>query len=330
MLKKLIIPFIFLLFSCEREIYIDSVNVEYELVVNALIQPGENDSLLLSRTYSYYTDSRSVSDASVIVSYKGDTIGRYIEKSKGTYFYEGNSFQEGKDYLLSVCHPNFNDVTANTTVPVVPDFRFGTYPINGEKVKQYFKGDIMKMEADIQVLLELDDDENTNNYYMITSASTFEFIFKVGFPEERDSIVAYTDLAKINSKSSIVEIIYHGTSYQFAQNNIDWESVYSVCEYELIFSDKLFNGQKLLIPLDVKINGQRDTGHVFHLTLTSISEEYYQMLRSLTASDKSENGFFPEALQVYGNVHNGHGLWAAKSSKTITLDISELDLFNYE
>jgi len=67
-----------------------------------------------------------------------------------------------------------------------------------------------------------------------------------------------------------------------------------------------------------------------HLTLTSISEEYYQLLRSLATLAKSKDGFFPEALQVYSNVHNGHGLWAAKSSKTITLDIFDLDLFNYE
>lgn len=339
MVKRLIIPFALLLLSCERVIDINSINVDQELVVSALIQPNEIDSLLLSCTYntvgtaSSFDVSQSgsrVSGATIVVMDQGGTIGKYIEKNKGSYYYEGEDFLENKKYSLSIQHPNYSSVSANTTVPVVPEFCFGTYPDSGKKVKQYFEGDIMKMEADIQVLLEFEDDEKTNNYYMITAASTYKFTFEVGFPEVRDSIVAYTHPAKINSKISIIELVYHGTSYQFAQNNIDWESGYFVSEYELYFTDKLINGHKVSIPLDVKINGQRDTRHVLHLTLTAISEEYYQMLRSLAAFEKTNNDFFPEALQLYSNVHNGHGVWAAKSSKTISLDISELDLFNYE
>jgi hypothetical protein len=97
----------------------------------------------------------------------------------------------------------------------------------------------------------------------------------------------------------------------------------------IIFSDKLINGQKVSIPIDVRLYELRYTTSI-HLTLTVISEEYYQLLRSLATLNKTNDGFFPEALQVYSNVQNGHGLWAAKSSKTITLDIFDLELFNYE
>jgi hypothetical protein len=327
------------LFSCEREIDFDPGNVEQELVVSAFIQPGVVDSLLLTSTYSSLTSSdffegkvkyNGISGAKVVVLAEGDTVGCYVETKNRSYQYEGESFDENKEYQLEITHPDYPSISASTTVPKVPDFVFGTYPETGENVKQYFGDDILILEADIQVLLEFEDDEKANNYYVITAASTYKYTFKVGFPEKRDSIVAYTNPAKINSKSSIIEMIYHGTSYQFAQNNIDWESGYRVSEHELYFSDKLFNGQKVSIPLDVKIYGQRDTRHVLHLTLTSISGEYNQMLRSLAGYEKSNNGFFPEALQLYGNINNGLGIWGAKSSRTVSLDISGLDLFNYE
>jgi hypothetical protein len=120
---------------------------------------------------------------------------------------------------------------------------------------------------------------------------------------------------------------FSGSSYKFAQNNIDWDSYYRVSQSELIFSDKLFNGQKATIPVDLRLFEHINTTFV-HLTLTAISEEYYQLLRSLAAYNQSERGFFPEALQVYSNVHNGHGIWAAKSAKTISLDVSDLHFLN--
>ena len=50
-LKFRLIPFIFVLFACTREIEYDPGVVEHQLVVNAFIQPNAMDTLLLSSTY---------------------------------------------------------------------------------------------------------------------------------------------------------------------------------------------------------------------------------------------------------------------------------------
>lgn len=318
MKKRLFIPFILIFFSCEREIFIDQVNEKKELVVNALIDPEGMDSLLLSSTFT--TKNEGVSGASVVVTHNNDTIGRYIEKSKGLYYYQGENFQEKMDYGLSIQHPDYTEVSANTTVPVVPELSFGTYPISSEKAKKI-------PEANIQVLLEFEDDIKTNNYYMITSSSTYNSYYIVNYPVRRDSIVARTEPDQLNSKSSIIEMTYSGSYYDFAQLSYDWETSYNVYEREIIFSDKLFNGQKITIPIDINLYTPQNTTQV-HLMLTAISEEYYQLIRSLATRERNANGFFPEALQVYGNVHNGHGTWGAKSSRTVSIDISELNLFN--
>jgi len=323
---RIFIPFILILFSCEREIAFDPVNVQNELVVNALIDPVEIDSLLLSTTF--VTKSEGVSGASIVVTHKGDTTGRYLEKSKGLYYYQGKRFQEKMDYDLSIQHPDYPGVSANTAVPVVPVFWFGTYAGNGQMVKQYSKDDIHKIDADIQILLEFEDDIKTNNYYIISSSSTYDNYYIISYPVRRDSIVARTELDQLNSRSPVIEMTYSGSFYDFGQLSYDWETFYSVYEREIIFSDILFNGEKITIPIDIKLYTPQNTTQV-HLMLTAISEEYYQLIRSLATRERNTNGFFPDALQLYSNVHHGHGVWAAKSSKTVSLDISELDLVNY-
>jgi len=318
MIKTLIVSFIFVLFACTREIEYDPGVVEHQLVVNAYIQPNAMDTLLLSSTYT--TASQGVTGARVVVTHQGDTVGRYIEKSKGIYCYQGEAFQENNDYQLEASHPQYPSISAQTTVPVVPKFWFGTFANTNEKTQR-------TPYAHAQVLLELDDDEKTNNYYMVTSSSTYELKFRVGFPEERDSIVTRTEQDQLNSQSPIIEITNYSSYYDFAQLNYDWETNYGVHQDRIIFSDKLFNGQKASIPIDLSLFDARYTTHI-HLTLTSISEEYYQLLRSLATLSKSENSLFPEALQMYSNIHNGHGIWGAKSSRTVTLDITGNNLFD--
>lgn len=330
MIKILTIPLIIFLFSCSREIDFYPVDVEQELVVSAFIQPGQLDSLLLTSTFissqsaDYYEGDYKyfgVSGAKIAVLADNDTVGTYVEAENISYHYEGESFDENKEYQLKISHPDYPDVSAKTTVPVVPDCWFGTYANNGEKVKE-------TPEAHIQVLMEFDDDENTNNYYIITSSSTYNSIYTVGFPEERDSIVTRTIANQLNSESPIIEMTYDGSYYNFAQLSFDWETFYGVSETGIIFSDKLFNGQKATIPIDLYLYGYKYTTSV-QLTLTAISAEYYQMLRSIVTLKKNNDSFLPEPLQMYSNVHNGHGVWAAMSSRTVSLDVSLVDFFNY-
>lgn len=319
-LKFRLIPFIFVLFACTREIEYDPGVVEHQLVVNAYIQPNTMDTLLLSSTYT--TASQGVTGARVVVTHQGDTVGCYIEKSKGLYCYQGEAFQENKDYQLEASHPQYPSISAQTTVPVVPEFWFGTFADSGTQVKK-------DPDEPIQVLLEFDDDEKTNNYYELTATSIIQYAIIVDTWEARDSIVTRSQSTRLNSQSPIIEITNHDLYYDFAQLNYDWETSYGVRQDRIIFSDKLFNGQKASIPIDLSSYNARYTKYI-HLTLTSISEEYYQLLRSLATLSKSDNGVFPEALQVYSNIHNGQGIWGAKSSKTVTLDITELNLFNNE
>jgi hypothetical protein len=327
---KIIIPLCLFLLSCTREIDFNPVNVEQELVVNAFIQPGQLDSLLLTSTFSSFTSAdffegnaiyKGISGANAVVLANDDTVGRYLEAKNKSYYYEGDSFEENKEYQLEIAHPDYPGVSAKTIVPVLPNFWFGTYAENGLKVNTF-------STYTPQVLLEFEDDDNSNNYYILSASSTYENAITVGFPEERDSLIIGNEPAQLNSKSPIIEMTYDRSSYDFAQLNYDWETSYGVNRTGIIFSDKIINGQKVSIPIDLQLSELRYTTKI-HLTLTAISEEYYQLLRSLATLAKTNDGFFPEALQVYGNVHNGHGLWAAKSSKIITLDISELELFNY-
>lgn len=321
MRKSLYILFIIsILFSCERVIDITPVDVEQELVVNGQISLNEKDTLILTSTGSIETVHTSVSGANITVTYQKDTVGRYIESSDGIYCYEGKSFQENLMYGLKVEHQDYSSVCAETKIPVVPEISFATYSDNQEKYKEVFG-------ANFQVLLEFEDDGETDDYYIISSSFTYKVIVLDYFdPDVIDTIIIGTDRSHLNSRSSFVEMIITRNNINLVQNQIDWEGGYHPWADEVVFSDKFFNGQKITVPLDFYLWNMEYTTKL-SLTLTAISEEYYQLLRSLAAKKKNDEGFFPEPLQMYSNVENGQGVWAAKASKTISLEINGAQLF---
>jgi hypothetical protein len=85
----------------------------------------------------------------------------------------------------------------------------------------------------------------------------------------------------------------------------------------LFFSDRYFNGQKFVLPLEIGIYDARKT-MVLHLSLKAISPEYSQLVRSVAAYAKTDRAMFTEPLQLYSNIKNGLGHWVAENPVTIS------------
>ncbi|MDA3927436.1 MAG: DUF4249 domain-containing protein [Prolixibacteraceae bacterium] len=316
------IVFVLLSFSsCVREIDIDEFDVEQQLVVNAFIQSGRIDSLFLSSTFSYvktdyidgnYINQLGVGGAMVLLINNDDTIGSFEEIGNGVYSYVGDDLEERQEYEIVVDHPDFKPISATTTIPAVPNIWFANHPEDNALYK-------LTTKNYLQVILDIQDDGSTNDYYIITASSIREF----NFPDNPNVTHIYYWSNRLNSKSSLIEIVYSSPSYNYVQNNFDWESsAYSPSQKEIIFSDKLFNGQQISIPIDIADGRWWSHTTQIHLHVTVISEEYYQLLRSFAALSKTRDQLFSDGIQIYGNIKNGQGIWAAKSSKSISLDVS--------
>jgi hypothetical protein len=192
-------------------------------------------------------------------------------------------------------------ISATTTIPAVPNIWFANHPEDNALYK-------LTTKNYLQVILDIQDDGSTNDYYIITASSIREF----NFPDNPNVTHIYYWSNRLNSKSSLIEIVYSSPSYNYVQNNFDWESsAYSPSQKEIIFSDKLFNGQQISIPIDIADGRWWSHTTQIHLHVTVISEEYYQLLRSFAALSKTRDQLFSDGIQIYGNIKNGQGIWAA-------------------
>lgn len=323
MQMKQFIPIIFVFFSCSREVPIDVMLIEQVMVVSAIIDTKGQDSLILTRTYNKpeLNDDLSavgIKDATVYVLSEGEKVGQFLAKSKGVYSFEGERFVNGKEYSLEIIHSDFHDVSAKTQIPETPLLWNETYPPNGENVQV----DNSPSGIDFQVLIAFTDNVQTNDYYMLSASSYSEFVY------EHNSPIIRNEPARLNSKSPFVELVRSRNTIKMVQNTIDWEGGYSPFMNEIIFGDKLFNGKTITVPIDLSLSTMlQDTKKVF-IILTTISEDYYQLLRSLAALTKNADGFFPESLDVFSNINNGQGVWAAKSSKTIAIQVDGQRIYN--
>lgn len=309
--------------ACSRTIELEHINIEPQLVISGIVSPGDTASLLIQRNYltTELNPYTIVNGAEALVYHNEQLHGRYTEcpGDSGRYAYSGLPFAEGEMYCLEVSAKGFPTATSRITIPEKPMFSIGThfwYPSD----KNYFFSNLMGID------LVLDDPDTQENHYRLSAISGFFAKGSYFNPETRtwrDTIECFKNKAEINSASQVIETIYRN-SYSFAQNDITAESnIYRLLFPEvLFFSDRYFNGQKFVLPLEIAIHNLRKE-MVLYLSITAISSEYSQLVRSAAAYEKTNQAMFSEPLQLYSNVENGLGYWVAQNPVTIGFLFSE-------
>ena len=136
--------------------------------------------------------------------------------------------------------------------------------------------------------VQINDPANETNYYLL----------KI----EKES----TDYYNNNNLQTIYPNINEDPSL-----DAQWQGSY-------IINDNLFNGKTKVFQLNIDIYNLYNTNYIdsinkFHISLFSISKDYYLYAKTSESQINTSNSPFSEPVLVYNNIKNGYGIFAGAS-----------------
>jgi hypothetical protein len=274
------------LLSCEKYIDFDEDAATSKIVLNAMISPDTSFQVHLSRSLSVIDAGNLSSISNAILAVYDDSgilVETLIEDSLG--YYNGTQLpEENVNYTIIAEALNYTDANATCAIPILTAISaWDTTTINSFP-------NAAQDEKEFQVSFQFTDDEQVNNFYMITV------------------LAVYTSWGQNYSYP-----LYIATSDpKFGSDYADESSE------KLLFSDLLFNGETTTF--DITLNDLSDMSYLI-LNLYSCSEEYYLYNKSYQTAIEAEGNPFAQPVQVYSNINNGHGIFGGfqVSSKIINM-----------
>lgn len=318
-MKKVILYLtVFMLFAaCEKEIQFKGEVTEPLLVLNGFARP---DSLLefrltASRFFLEEADSFvTVKDAKLRLyvdgSYKED-----LQSQQNGYYFSSYRPRQGEVLNVEAEAAGFESIQAETLLPVRAELLEvdTSVTIAGEQYALSYTWDV---EAEDYII----DTVGVYTNYQVSITLSF-----------RDPL-ASSDYYRLVVKQSYSEDDEYYEFYEYNVENFyttEMGDLLSLTETQNdyhIYADELFNGKVV----DMKLNfgthsyydyqsGPISSGARFQVQLQNISQSYYLYLKTLSAYQNAVE-FFSEPIQIYSNVQNGVGLFAAYSSSVIELE----------
>ncbi len=315
MKKALIFLCSILIFSCQEQVVELGIPGHTPfLVVNGILDTDSIISLHVSNSVGAFQQGEvnSISDANVFLYQNNEPLGEMnidfnnvdtlyimeqsgywwdVEQSEPIYYYKFNTLpQVGVTYSIEVNHPNFESVSAETTVPE---------EIELTQLEILDNSDLSEVYTST-LNLSFFDDPNVNNYYRIrlfvhTSGSHFN-----------------EDGEEENIRKEYPLVLYSNDP-SFSQG-IPWDG-YSFSGRRVFFSDDLFDGAQKEISFDFEYKIDSEMTDSIFLQLTSFSEEAFNYYNSMEAND---NRFFSdiatEPVPIFTNIENGAGVFASGKS----------------
>ena len=334
LLKKIIIASLpFLLYGCREDIE-PLIDTRPVLCLNSLITAGKPIEVSVTRTW-VYTDSKggndhSVSDAKVSIYANGNLVS------------DDYLAQEGDIIRIEAYSNTYGSAWAEVTVPLAT-------PISNVKYTPTLKdlwyndreewGVSLDLTFDISTTLSIPNDPQANLFYDLDFTT-----FSPANEKDSDSTDYYDahgELLRWYTQPS--EVHFYGGSFILRDpffseyvgafdDMMDWADIYAS-----FFSNHQFKGTTQDIHVDFQDCSFRITqwdrnpellecGYVF--TLYSISESYCKWLNYRWQSDQSlmeeiiDIGL-AEPMWGYSNVSTGAGVVAARSSRTVSINIKD-------
>lgn len=296
---------VFVLIACETTEKIDDFPLRpSKLVVNSFFSDSREWEIQVSKSLSVLdnADLKLIEDATVNI-YKGtELIATITRPGSGGLYRAGEILPEmGQEYSIEVSSPSFPDVaTSSDIVPlqvqvtsvsaVITEADY--YEWTSSNGTHYYGGNA---EGNFGVLFS--DPPEVDNYYQLLVAY-YDTVY-----QEPDSLEFTIDrrMLWVSSDDGAV-----------GQNGNDIMS--------LLFSDEVFNGLDYKLKVNFTDRNARK-GRKYFIELVSLSEAGYLYRMSGNEFGRARNDPFAEPVQVYCNIENGYGIFAAYS-----VDIYEIVL----
>ena len=277
--------------SCEKVIPFDGDVNTPKLVINSIFQSDSSFKVHVSSSRSVIDTAsfKNIDDAIVTIKDRNENIIETLNHVENG-FYKGQTFpQENQTYILEVNHPNYANITASDSLPspiIINSVDTSTIidPINGNR---------------LQISVNFDDPENTQNYYLIETYSVNEYL-----------VIKNSDTTEYELDTTKQFMVL--TDEVFQNGGSPWRE-------QGLFNDLLFNGQNKTLELEIpndSWSGSEDGYDWSYQTLTlrlylhNITLSYYYYRTSLELFQNASGNPFAQPVQVFSNVENGFGVFA--------------------
>ena len=277
--------------SCEKVIPFDGDVNTPKLVINSVFESDSTFKVHVSSSRSVIDTAsfNNIDDAIVTIKDGNENIIETLNHVENG-FYKGQTFpQENQTYILEVNHPNYANITASDSLPspiTINSVDTSTIidPINGNR---------------LQISMNFDDPENTQNYYLIETYSVNEYL-----------VIKNSDTTEYELDTTKQFMVL--TDEVFQNGGSPWRD-------QGLFNDLLFNGQNKTLELEIpndSWSGSEDGYDWSYQTLTlrlylhNITLSYYYYRTSLELFQNASGNPFAQPVQVFSNVENGFGVFA--------------------
>ncbi len=280
----------FFLLSCVEDIDIDVEQLDSQFVIGGLFSNTDEFEIYIGQSQSITDTIFNIQDdVEAVISYNGisDTLIRDEDDDEGWYYSENLIPQTGVTYYLTVNGDNKDTVTASDYIPNPVSFEITDFNSKAGA------DDYGEYYASANITFS--DSLDTDDYYMVLAEGNY------------DSYYLYSD-----------DILVNGD---------DLTNEYSEDHDHFIFSDKLFNGEKVSISFYINDfnNYTEYKSDTLNIYLCHLTEDYYNYL---TTSDlhftNQETDIWDGSgnpIEMYTNISNGYGVFAGCNKTSNTIDV---------
>ncbi len=311
MLKKITyFFFIFLLPSCITPVdYDDIQEVDPSLVVSSYITPDSLMEFFVGKTTDMFSDDASVSDGSVQIWNNGTLLESVLPNDTG-HFVSSIYPTIGEEYRI-IANGSGLRAEASTRIPASA----GTI----DTVSSVWPGghDDNRNETYKSYSITIDDPIAENYYELVVFGLDSIHTLRV-------------------SESGELIFVFERVSYRYTDIISDDPVIKNEDRLyrtdRLLFTDKLFNGQKYILSAKVfSLMGMRYSCEI--VTLRTVSRDYYLYRKSLhehwfnqgriespSIEELAKMQLFGSPVDVYTNIENGYGVFAGYTSFSYQLE----------
>jgi hypothetical protein len=291
-MKKIFLYLLILVFfaSCVKDVDIPLPATVSKLVINTALEANKPIDVAVSQSYSLRDRKypEPINTATIYLQENGILVDTLIFDTNKQIYKSTFIAKAGNTYKIQGTDPLLKSVDASATVPSLPICNI---------VKFEDSVSVIENIVNANLTIELSDDINENNYYLLTFQSNDTAIDKQAFIQ---LLVNNPDLNQQQGSNAATE-----------ENYVT----------QLLFNDKAFNGKTNQYEIKIKDYGTFSSGPIptptsssFKFVLKNITKAYYDYLISLDIYLQNQGNPFSEPVQVYSNINNGFGIMGASAN----------------
>lgn len=313
------IAFLLLFEGCDREVSLDIPQSDTTLVANSIFTSDSILHLHLSKS----DGGEPVQDATIELFQNKSLIGVFGHIDSSLYKYDDLSLEQGLAYSIIIQVPGYKELTARDTIPNVIPILDVNYNDSVGVVSSSFSSNRYLYSSFEITFADPPGEKNYYEIFILREADTSSLVLW----DSTDTDLVFNGISFWEiEKQSLHE--QNMTLFSFDQSIATEgfsvpERIFPVQDI-LFFSDELFNGSEKTIRVNCwpyytelyRSSSFFVPERKFTVYLRSVSKQYY----SFRKTQKIYNELIRQEdiwrgtgdyLQVYSNIENGYGLFAA-------------------